>query len=401
MEIALRERRPGALPQVLVWALLGSVCGLVLVLLEGSPPRPHAWNEPNPLVPVRLERHDGREEVALEVEGPYEVRVRRSEPRRGRDFRGTIRRQGEEVVLPDGEMRGHALEFLPLTDSPIRVEGRAYRGAIRVRAWSHGGIRVLNLLPLEDYLRGVVGAEIGPASPAAALDAQAIAARTYALNALPYGPLSDGTGSQVYGGIGREDPRVDGAVERTRGRVLLWRGKPLPAYYHSTCGGRTSDAREIFGIRAIRPLGGAECGFCGGSRFYRWEARLPKESVARLASEIGVGARLLSLRPVDLDPAGRWRAVEFEGDKARSRRSGRELRSRVNQIAGSERVRSTLLEEAKIEGEELRIVGRGWGHGVGMCQVGAIALARSGESADSILARYYPDATLAPLFLLP
>src|SRR5262245_46938184 len=401
MEIARRERLRGALPQVLVWALLGSVCGLVLVLLQGSPPRPHAWNEPNPLVAVRLERHDGREEVALEVEGPYEVRVRRAPPRRGRDFRGTVRREGEEIVLPREDVRGHAVEFVLLTESPVRVEGRPYRGALRVRARTQGGIRVLNLLPLEEYLRGVVGAEIGPASPPAALDAQAIAARSYALHALPSGPLSDGTGSQVYGGIAREDSRVDAAVERTRGRVLLWRGKPLPAYYHSTCGGRTSDAREVFGIRSIRPLSGAECGYCEGSRFYRWEARLPREPVSRLASELGAGARLLSVRPVDVDPAGRWREVEIEGDKARIRRSGREFRSRVNQIAGSERVRSTLLEEVRIEGEELRIVGRGWGHGVGMCQVGAIALARAGESADSILARYYPDATLAPLFLLP
>ncbi|HET6201833.1 MAG TPA: SpoIID/LytB domain-containing protein [Planctomycetota bacterium] len=398
-------RWAGALPQVLAWTLLGAAAGLFIVFLERAPGRHRPWSEPNPLVAVYFERLEGRGEVEIALAGPYEARVRihggGGPSGRGRDFRGLLRREEDEVIFPPGELRGRSLEVVSLEGAPILVDGRRYRGAIRIRILPRGGIRVVNLLPLEDYLRGVVGAEIGPSSPPAALDAQAIAARTYALASIRHGPLADGTTAQVYGGIGREDPRVDEAVERTRGRALLWRGSPFSAYYHSTCGGRTSDARDVFETKRIPPLGGAECGFCGEGRFFRWEARLPETAAARLAEEIGAGARLFGVRPLDPDGAGRSRQVEVSGDRATVRRAAREFRAAVNRLAGREILRSTLFEDIRVEGGAVLFSGRGWGHGVGLCQTGAIAMARSGRDAESILALYYPGATLAPLFLLP
>ena len=132
------------------------------------------------------------------------------------------------------------------------VSGRPYRGSAELRVAGDGRVSAINVLPLEDYLLGVVPLEIGPRGndEMAAVEAQAVAARTYAVAQLGgqlemgfdlFGTVDD----QAYGGMAAERDESTRAVRRTAGKILLYDGRPIRAYYHSTCGGRTAAVEEV------------------------------------------------------------------------------------------------------------------------------------------------------------
>jgi stage II sporulation protein D len=150
-------------------------------------------------------------------------------------------------------------------NAPVRFNDKPFRGQIEVFANTRGALTVVNVIGLEDYVRGVVPNELSPGSYPAieALKAQAIAARTYALkNQGQY--AADGydllptTRSQVYRGLSSEHPLSSRAVEETRGMIATYNGEPINALYTSTCGGRTEDAGNIFN-HAVPYLKGREC----------------------------------------------------------------------------------------------------------------------------------------------
>ena len=132
--------------------------------------------------------------------------------------------------------------------APLTWDGRAYHGLLVVAAAAKK-LSVVNSLALDDYVRGVVGGEMPHRWSMAALEAQAVAARTYALATLhpnkQFDLFSD-TRSQVYGGIGYETPKTNLAVARTAGKVLTWHGHVATTFFFSTSGGRTADVREVW-----------------------------------------------------------------------------------------------------------------------------------------------------------
>ncbi len=139
-------------------------------------------------------------------------------------------------------------------DAPLRVDGGAYRGALEVRGTSRGAITLVNELPLEAYLLGVVPNELGPDTfpELEAMKAQAVAARTYIIRNLGQFEdegfdICDTDFCQVYRGLDTEHPLATQAVEETRGQIATYEGEPINALYSSTCGGRTEDARNVFG----------------------------------------------------------------------------------------------------------------------------------------------------------
>jgi stage II sporulation protein D len=284
---------------------------------------------------------------------------------------------------------------------------RRYRGTLELECAGGGScVRAVNSVTLEEYLLGVVGAEMPPLYPLEALKAQAVASRTYALHAMQAGreePVISATASfQVYRGVEAEHARVRQAVESTRGEVLVHDGRALRAYFHSTCGGRTASAGDVFGDAAIPPLAGAECDGCAGSARARWDLVLSRELI-----EAAIGRRLEAARERGAPAVGRLRLAELE--VAEKTADGRARYVRVVHESGSfewradafraavEAVRpGTLLSTAftvEREGDESwRVRGRGWGHGVGMCQVGAAGLARRGLGYSEIVARYFPGS---------
>ncbi|HVF43784.1 MAG TPA: SpoIID/LytB domain-containing protein [Pyrinomonadaceae bacterium] len=168
--------------------------------------------------------------------------------------------------------------------SPVRYNEKAYRGRLEVFANSRGSLTVVNVVALEDYVRGVVPNELSPGGwpELEALKAQAVAARTYAVSNLGRFAsegydLTPDTRSQVYGGRSTEHPLTDRAVSETRGRVATYAGRPINALYTSTCGGRTEDAENIFGGEAPAYLRGRECALESGEHFAPYTVRTTRE----------------------------------------------------------------------------------------------------------------------------
>jgi stage II sporulation protein D len=303
----------------------------------------------------------------------------------------------------------------------VTVGGKRYRGEI-VIARSDSGLTVVNRLPMEDYLRGVVPLEMGKRTPdeAAAIEAQAVAARSYTYTRLSREgerlyDLVATVMDQVYGGADAETPLTDSAVAATAGLVLRYAGRVVNAPYHSTCGGSTAAASEVWPSQAdepfLRPVSdrvpGTDRFYCDPSPSFRWTRTFDRAGLgAALARYLrsyaavpsgGVGA----VRGVEVDgrtPSGRVRALVIATDRGRYTVRGNDVRF-VLRPPGGEILNSTYFSvdaERDGSGEVSRLVlrGVGYGHGVGMCQWGAIGRARAGQDFRTILHNYYPGTTV-------
>jgi stage II sporulation protein D len=313
--------------------------------------------------------------------------------------------------------------------SPARGLGlaeRTYSGVLVVEPHGAGGLRVVNRVPLEEYVAGVVAAELvlWSAEPAE-LEAQAIAARTYAARAiLERGGatrgafLWDDTRDQAYRGRFLEArtsrsreiaAALERAVRATRGRVLVSDGRLVDARFHAACGGATARYEDVF--PPVPAAGGASVPCAPCERIaaaeeaaqeengrVRWEWTAGAGELQRLADSLRIGAHVTRLRPVRTDEHGRWLAVELDGELGRRRMDFDELRRRLGHgRLKSARVVSTWPRPGEPIAGGLHFSGRGRGHGVGLCQVGAHERALEGWSAARILAHYYPGTELRTL----
>jgi stage II sporulation protein D len=289
-------------------------------------------------------------------------------------------------------------ELRPSTDGDLSIDARVYPGALRVDRGEGGKRRAMIATDVETYVACVVNSEIPAAFAPEAQRVQAVVARSYALRSTvrtsPDAPLvlhDVGGIDQEFAGLTnlREHRRVGSEAARTtRGLVLVDQGSPLLAYYHSTCGGTTCPGEVVFGKLGASPAlrGGVECAWCTASKYYRWESKASGADVAKAA---GMSGALTAFSLAEKTAGGR--AASFDvtvGGKTKRVRAA-DFRLRI----GASAMRSTLVETAVLGGE-LVLSGRGWGHGVGLCQMGAKTLAENGEKAEQILARYYPGAAL-------
>jgi stage II sporulation protein D len=276
------------------------------------------------------------------------------------------------------------------------------------------GVRVAGQIvtvPLEEYLVGTVLAETAPATTDTANTAvgiyrvQAIIARTYAVSHLGRHKsegfdLCDATHCQVYQPSRATTSRFAGAARQgvadTRGQVLLFDGRPSEALFHADCGGHTADAALIWGGRPVAYLKGATDSVPIGTH-QTWQFSLSRDAfrAALQASPLtDVGGTLTSVTLQERDPSGRVVTVELRGSAVRRVR-GEQLRSVLNQTFGPRAIRSTRFS-LTLAGDTYRFDGTGYGHGVGLCQVGVIARVRRGEAVAPILATYYPGTQLTP-----
>nr|MDQ3743435.1 SpoIID/LytB domain-containing protein [Acidobacteriota bacterium] len=181
---------------------------------------------------------------------------------------------------------------------PVRFNEKPYRGRLEVFANTHGTLTVVNVVSLEDYVRGVVPNELSPGGwpQLEALKAQAVAARTYAVSnlgrfAAQGFDLTPDTRSQVYGGRSTEHPLTDRAVRETAGRIATYKGVPINALYTSTCGGRTEDAENIFGGPVVPYLRGRECALETHERFAPFTVRTTREPLSVKLAEHATAPR--------------------------------------------------------------------------------------------------------------
>lgn len=280
----------------------------------------------------------------------------------------------------------------------LQAGPRRYRGLIELRRTPMGRLTVINEIDLEEYLYGVLKMEVDPRWPAEALKAQAVAARTLAVQAVGrfaaegYDVRAT-TESQVYAGINAEDPRTTAAVEATRGVIMTYAGRPIFAAYHSDSGGATESSEYVWG-QPYAYLRGVADPFGAGAPGREWLSRIDLPTLeARLARAGRPIAGVSGIEVTATSPSGRVLTVRITGSGGMVDMRGIEFR----QILGVSFLRSTLFV-ARVVGDDGAAVvefrGRGSGHGVGMSQWGAWGQAAAGRGYAEILRFYYQGIQL-------
>ncbi len=314
-------------------------------------------------------------------------------------------------------------------------------GILEFRVASDSNLLVINELPLEEYLKGVVPREMSPSYPMEALKAQAIVARTYALWAWDRGrnfwepfDLPGDYSAQAYGDMETHTYQTDMAVWSTRGKIVVYQGRPIEALFHSCCGGHTESAKEVFGHDRVY-LRGVFCGpeqpfaseplrisvrdwlehppeVCYGrpenartpeaQRNFRWRVRLdPAEVRRRILRFTGVDVgKITAIRPLERGVSGRILKLQIVGTRGEVVLEGQ---YRIRRVLRNPPLKSSLFTVELIRSlgglpTTILLRGGGAGHGVGLCQVGAAGMAREGYRAAQIVEKYYPETQILRVY---
>jgi stage II sporulation protein D len=273
-------------------------------------------------------------------------------------------------------------------------DGRLYRGTYQRTADG----RIVNLVDLEEYLYSVVSREMPPAWPPAALETQAICARTYVLQRSDPRREYDLVPSeldQVYDGIAGETPSGVAAVDATEGRVLTYGSAFAQVAYSSCCGGHTESSSDAWGSVSVPYLSGVVCTSCTASPNYRWSRTLALDVIgARLAASLPPLGRLTGVTIGERDASGRARSLVMNTDRGSVAVGGSAFRRGI----GTRVLPSLLLASVEQSGGgAIAIAGGGLGHGVGLCQWGARGMALAGSEAPAIVSAYFPGTALHDL----
>lgn len=291
-------------------------------------------------------------------------------------------------VLPQ---KNEKLVKMGVTKGEVGLHGRKYSGILEV--WKgKSGLYVINELPMEDYLKGVVAAEVGAKWEEEALKAQAVASRTYALyqkrnNFNIYGQMSYHLTSSVLHQVYRGDmisENIIKAVNSTKGEILIYDGEPIVAFYHSTSGGLTEDCVEVFGknFPYLRPVEtNSEL-----SPFYVWEKRIPLLDIEKAINI----KNIKDISPASQTVTNRVKDLKIRTNNGEHLYPAKDLRKNL----GWDKLPSTMITELIKDGDYFIFQGKGYGHGVGMCQWSAQQMAKEGKTYKEILAKFYPGATL-------
>ncbi len=323
-----------------------------------------------------------------------------------------------------GRTLGDTLRIDPPPDGFLQLDTTIYRGSFEIYRQPSGELTVVNLVELEDYLLGVVPLEIGypPLAAREAVKAQAVAARTYVLSHLERWPeagfdVFGDVRDQAYGGCNAERDRISAAVRETVGIVATYDGLLLGAFYSACCGGQLGTAHETWGFAPFPYLhthrdrrGDAD--FCMAYKYYRWQHRWSASEFMALLK-----AHYVEEFGGERPPAGPLEDVSIEGRFQSGRVRSMMIRAGGRRYElGGDRVRWVLRRggvggailysshfDLELERRQGRIValtasGAGNGHGVGMCQAGALEMARQGYDFSEILEHYYPGTSLTQLW---
>ena len=354
-------------------------------------------------VTVRIAVLKDAEEAAIRVRGDYTIvdPLTSRELDRGSRLPKTNLSPGREGIrLGERVFPLKRIRFIPQQYFSLYRDKkeRKYRGAVDVFLTPERRLLFVNTVDLEEYIKGVLYHEVSHRWPLEAIKAQAVAARTYAIYQVQQNKnkdydMTNDIYSQVYGGKSSERYRTNLAVERTKGKILVFEGKVLPAYYHATCGGFTENVKEVWN-HDLYPLKGVRCVFCSNSPHYFWKKNVQLKDIQDklnksgnkigLIQNIEVRERTLSGRIKTLDITGRaGEKISISGKAFRDILGPNELRSNDYRVF--------------MKGYYCDFVGKGWGHGVGMCQWGAMGMAQQQYTYDQILTYYYPGTQMVPV----
>lgn len=328
-----------------------------------------------------------------------------------------------ETVLPGSEVI-----LSPQSPCVFNLNGDDYRGKLLLVVSSQGrGFDVVNLIPLEPYLAGVVGEEMPDYWEPEALKAQAVAARTYCLyikNRFGAGrnwDVSRTQANQVYGGIRAESSQVWDAVNSTSGKIAVTPGQPsgprfgpevlsraiFPTYFSSICGGHTTDSEDIFG-ESFPTLKGVACPYCKDvaklGLFYWPMVHFDRATVTRQLMQryskldaLGEIREIVVTEKQDYGEFSRLTRIKLVGATGKTDTlRAEDLRLAIDPTG--RKIKSTVCQIVSWGDGWAFLSGRGWGHGVGLCQCGAEGMARAGANTQAILQYYYPGCEIVSIY---
>ncbi|WP_378955631.1 SpoIID/LytB domain-containing protein [Pelosinus sp. sgz500959] len=370
--------------------------------------------------------------------------------------------KGKKLTINGQQIPGDTIKFLKLKngrENDMKINQKKYRGNIAIHM-THGktGLTVINTLSIEQYLYGVIAREMSPSWPMEAVKAQTVAARSYAMYNLNK-HQDDGydvcatTDCQVYGGRESEVPQIIKAVDDTAGQVITYQGKIIPGYFHSSSGGYTENSENVWS--GYQPYLRGVVDYDQKSPQYKWEQTITVPQLEKFLA--GAGYQIGVLKAIELAPlthsavdtpergvSGRVKVIRFIGSTGSAKLTGEQLRKMLDlkstlfdvsvvvpippvadfeitkNIGESDRKKLEINLPAQREqsfltgkkelhamtgrvGESILISGFGWGHGLGLSQWGAKAMAEQGPQGNTtyfkeILKHYYKGTTIKKVF---
>ncbi len=349
-------------------------------------------------VPVRAQIAGG-DVVELRIKSNYNL-IDLSKNRiifKSRVFRAKISVVGDSLRLSDGKIYPSRLFFEISSRKRFRLDGKLYRGSVELIA-QKGKVIAVNHIALEDYLKSVVPSEISRKWKLDALEAQAVAARSFTYYHIITNkkrmfdvPL----GRQEYHGVVSENPKTSWAVDVTYGQVLEYAGRIIPTYFSAVCGGYTEQADAVWSTSKNLP-GVTKCDYCRNSRYFLWRQAYKSSEIVDRFNKFNYNMKNIT----DIDYGEK---APFFTPRLRSvivRADGKNYEIRLNEfrkILGYGKIRSPIFSIIK-SGKRYIFSGRGWGHGVGLCQYGAKTMAEQGIKYKDILSHYYPLAEIKRVY---
>ena len=342
---------------------------------------------------VKVLISEDKNNVAIAASAPFQVKNLDNNKSYKIKESGIFNIKKEKGQITCGNLKSKKGFVLTLSKNGANFElnKNKYNGILEILP-SKNGVNIIENLDLENYLLGVLPYEMSYAWPVEALKAQAVAARTYTLKSIEDKKLGDfdlysDIRSQMYKGSFTVYDSVKQAVEETKGQVLTYKGQKFYTYYHANCGGHTDPVPWL--KDPIKPLSGNTCGYCQNAKTYTWKATLNKNTVQKFLEKNKIAGTFKKIKIGKKFPSGRAKTLILITNKTKQEVSCNDFRIGV----GSTVMKSCFL--TSING--LKLEGRGYGHGGGMCQEGAKGMALDGKKYKDILKRYYPGSDITKI----
>lgn len=305
--------------------------------------------------------------------------------------------EGGSVAISRWRSGGIWIE--PQGDGLVWIGDRWYRGKVYIVPTA-GGLTAVNYVDLEEYLYSVLGGEMPTNWPLEALKAQAVAARSYALYQRQTGAntvfdVGDTTRWQVYGGVKEETNTTVAAVQSTRGQVLTYSGQIINAVYHSSSGGHTENVEDVW-LTAL-PYLRAVPDFDQAAPVFQWTKNFSADEMRQRITGVG---NIISFAVERVTPRGRMKSVRVIGDAGGRVLSGDQMRQALNLRSTLFTIRPQSGQVASAQGAAsggFQVIGRGFGHGLGMSQYGAYGMALQGINYRDIVLHYYQGTVLSQI----
>lgn len=373
---------------------------------------------------VRILLFEDTKVLKLKIDSPFAISESRfsTNPIRFKQNREpmTIRTSKGKIVIDGRGFEEQQLIVSPDTPHIFNLQGCAYRGKLKlIINPENNTLSAINLIPPESYLAGVIAAEMPAYWEPQALKTQAIAARTYCFyiknnfGGKRSWDLKATAANQVYRGINAESPLIWSVINETTGQVLTCKNTDgtqniFPSYYSSTCGGHTENSVYVFGGDFFKPLAGVSCPHCqkvAKPSFFFWPmVKFDKSKVTanllkryHYLKELGQIKDIVPTKQNEYKGFSRLLTVKLVGTTGKSvYLRAEDLRITIDPTGS--KLRSTICKIVNMGDKWAFIMGRGYGHGVGMCQYGVQGMARKGKTYSQILSFYFPGSKITRIY---